>query len=61
MALNGVPKSTVNKVSKLDTISEEARLTEIYLAIVKDLAITSSTLIQVFQTLCHFLLTIKTT
>lgn len=39
MALNGVPKSTVNKVSKLDAISEDARLTEIYLAIVKELAI----------------------
>lgn len=39
MALNGVPKSTINKVSKLDAISEDARLTEIYLAIVKELAI----------------------
>ena len=39
MALNGVPKSTVNKVSKLDAISEDARLTEVYLAIVKELAI----------------------
>lgn len=39
MALNGVPKSTVNKVSKLDAISEDGRLTEIYLAIVKELAI----------------------
>lgn len=39
MALNGVPKSTVNKVSKLDAISEDARLTEIYLAVVKELAI----------------------
>lgn len=39
MALNGMPKSTVNKVSKLDAISEDARLTEIYLAIVKELAI----------------------
>jgi len=39
LALNGVPKSTVNKVSKLDAISEDARLTEIYLAIVKELAI----------------------
>lgn len=39
MALNGIPKSTVNKVSKLDAISEDGRLTEIYLAIVKELAI----------------------
>lgn len=39
MALNGVAKSKVNKVSKLDVISDDARLTEIYLAIVKELAI----------------------
>jgi len=39
MALNGVAKSTVNKVSKLDAISDDARLTEIYLAIVKELAV----------------------
>lgn len=39
MAVNGVAKSTVNKVSKLDAISDNARLTEIYLAIVKELAV----------------------
>lgn len=39
MALNGVAKSKVDKVSKLDVISDDARLTEIYLAIVKELAI----------------------
>lgn len=39
MALNGVAKSKVDKVSKLDVIADDARLTEIYLAIVKELAI----------------------
>ncbi|WP_162920161.1 hypothetical protein [Paenisporosarcina cavernae] len=39
MALNGVAKSTVNKVSKLDAIADDSRLTEIYLAIVKELAV----------------------
>lgn len=39
MALNGVAKSRINKVSKLDAIADDARLTEIYLAIVKELAI----------------------
>lgn len=39
MALNGVAKSTINKVSKLDAIADDSRLTEIYLAIVKELAV----------------------
>lgn len=39
MALEGVAKSKVNKVTKLDAIAEDARLTEIYLAIVKEMAI----------------------
>lgn len=39
MICNGVPKSKVNKLSKLDVIAEDARLTEIYLAIVKEFAI----------------------
>lgn len=39
MICNGVPKSKVNKISKLDVIAEDTRLTEIYLAIVKEMAI----------------------
>lgn len=39
MAENGDSKSKRDKVSKLDVIAEDARLTEIYLAIVKELAI----------------------
>lgn len=39
MALQGVVKSKVNKVSKVDAIEGDTRLTEIYLAIVKELAI----------------------
>ncbi len=39
MALEGAPKSKVEKVSKLDAIADDARLTEIYLAIVKEMAI----------------------
>lgn len=39
MALNGVTKSKRDKVSKLDIIADDARLTEIYLAIVKEMAI----------------------
>ncbi|WNF07212.1 ORF6N domain-containing protein [Brevibacillus borstelensis] len=39
MALEGLPKSKIDKVSKLDAIAEDARLTEIYLAIVKEMAI----------------------
>ncbi|OMC86889.1 hypothetical protein BK128_09495 [Viridibacillus sp. FSL H7-0596] len=39
MSLNGVPKSKVSKVSKIDVIAEDTRLTEIYLAIVKEMAI----------------------
>lgn len=39
MICNGVPKSKVNKTSKLDVIADDVRLTEIYLAIVKEMAI----------------------
>lgn len=39
MALNGATKSKVSKVSKFDAIAEDARLTEIYLAIIKEMAI----------------------
>lgn len=39
MALEGAAKSKIDKVNALDAISEDARLTEIYLAIVKEMAI----------------------
>lgn len=39
MICNGVPKSKVNRVSKLDVIADDVRLTEIYLSIVKEMAI----------------------
>ncbi|MEC2220896.1 MULTISPECIES: ORF6N domain-containing protein [Bacillus] len=39
MALNGAPKSKIDKVNKMDVIGDDARLTEIYLAIVKEMAI----------------------
>ncbi|MGE8037803.1 Rha family transcriptional regulator [Lysinibacillus sp. NPDC093692] len=39
MALNGISKSKLDKVTKLDVIADDARLTEIYLAIVKEMAI----------------------
>lgn len=39
MALNGVAKSKIDKVNKMDVIADDARLTEIYLAIVKEMAI----------------------
>lgn len=39
MALEGVLKSKINKVSKLDVIDEDKRLLEIYLAVVKEMAI----------------------
>ncbi|EOP85995.1 hypothetical protein IGM_04370 [Bacillus cereus HuB4-4] len=38
MALEGVTKSRINKVSKLDVIGEDKKLLEIYLAVVKDMA-----------------------
>ncbi|MDO6630492.1 ORF6N domain-containing protein [Bacillus thuringiensis] len=38
MALEGVAKSRINKVSKLDVIGEDKKLLEIYLAVVKDMA-----------------------
>lgn len=39
MALEGVAKSKIDKVSNLDIIGEDKRLLEIYLAIVKEMAI----------------------
>nr|WP_080709121.1 phage antirepressor N-terminal domain-containing protein [Lysinibacillus sphaericus] len=39
MALNGIPKSKIDKLSKLDVIADDAKLVEIYLAVVKDMAI----------------------
>lgn len=39
MALEGVAKSKIDRVNKMDVIADDARLTEIYLAIVKEMAI----------------------
>lgn len=39
MSLNGVPRSKIDKLSKLDVIAEDAKLVEIYLSVVKDMAI----------------------
>ncbi|MFS0822136.1 ORF6N domain-containing protein [Bacillus sp. 1P02SD] len=39
MALEGAPKSKIDKVSKLDAIDDDKRLLEIYLAVIKELAI----------------------
>lgn len=39
MALEGVAKSRIDKVSKLDVIFDDGRLTEIYFAIVKEMAV----------------------
>lgn len=39
MALEGVPKSRINKVSKLDVINDDKCLFEIYLVVVKEMAI----------------------
>jgi Rha family phage regulatory protein len=39
MALEGVAKSRIDRVSKLDVIFDDGRLTEIYFAIVKEMAI----------------------
>ncbi|PEJ49785.1 hypothetical protein CN692_22975 [Bacillus sp. AFS002410] len=39
MALEGVAKSKIDKVSRLDVIEEDKRLLEIYLAVVKEMAI----------------------
>lgn len=39
MALEGVAKSKIDKVNKMDVIADDQRLTEIYLAIVKEMAI----------------------
>ncbi|PEL12694.1 ORF6N domain-containing protein [Bacillus sp. AFS017336] len=39
MALEGVAKSKIDKVSRLDVIEEDKRLLEIYLSVVKEMAI----------------------
>ena len=39
MALEGVAKSRIDKVNYMDVIADDARLTEIYLAVVKEMAI----------------------
>ncbi|WP_255446560.1 hypothetical protein [Bacillus sp. JAS24-2] len=39
MALEGVQKSRINKVSKLDVINDDKRLLEIYLAVVKEMGL----------------------
>lgn len=39
MALEGVAKSRIDKVNFLDVIADDARLTEIYLSVVKEMAI----------------------
>ena len=39
MALNGAPKSQIDKANNLDVIDSDARLTEIYLSIIKEMAI----------------------
>lgn len=39
MALEGIPKSKINSKNKMDVIANDARLTEIYLAIVKEMSI----------------------
>ncbi|MFI8709907.1 antA/AntB antirepressor family protein [Bacillus sp. NPDC077411] len=39
MAVAGATKTQINKVSKLDVIAEDKRLIEIYLAVVKEMAI----------------------
>lgn len=38
-ALEGMPKSKIDKLNKMDAIADDARLTEIYLAVVKEMAI----------------------
>ncbi|MEF7566092.1 antA/AntB antirepressor family protein [Bacillus infantis] len=39
MALEGVSKSRIDKVNFLDVIADDARLTEIYLSVVKEMAV----------------------
>lgn len=39
MALEGVAKSKIDKVNKMDVIADDTRLTEVYLGIVKELGI----------------------
>ncbi|MED2765487.1 hypothetical protein P4283_26230 [Bacillus thuringiensis] len=39
MVLEGVPRSRINKVSRLDVINDDKRLVEIYVAVVKEMAI----------------------
>ncbi|MED2764858.1 hypothetical protein P4283_22925 [Bacillus thuringiensis] len=38
MALEAVPKSRINKVSKVDVINDDKRLLEVYLVVVKEMA-----------------------
>lgn len=46
LVLSGASKSAQNKLSKLDIISEDKRLTEIYLSVIKDMAIKYSVNLQ---------------
>lgn len=46
MALEGATKSKIDKTSKLDCIADNARLTEIYLAIVKEMAIRNRVILE---------------
>ena len=39
MIVQGAGKTAVKKLNKLDVIAEDARLTEIYLSVIKDMAI----------------------
>ena len=39
MVVQGIGKSTVKRFNKMDVIAEDARLTEIYLSVIKDMAI----------------------
>lgn len=49
MALEGVAKSKIDKVSKLDVIFDDGRLTEIYFAIVKEMAVANHIEIEAVQ------------
>src|SRR5699024_2863345 len=39
MALEGASKSKIDKTNKMDVIADDAKLTEIYLAVVKEMAV----------------------
>lgn len=47
MALEGVSKSKINKITVIDIIGEDKKLIEIYLAIVKELAVKSGVSFQI--------------